>query len=61
MPFPCNGILLFWGNLSRVILVFTVNYSSFLVPYFNSLFYTGTDQEPSIYANWTEKPVYVRY
>ena len=38
IPFPCNGILLIQGNLPRVIFVFTLNYSSFLIPYFNLLF-----------------------
>ena len=37
-PFPCNGILLIQGNLPRVILVFTLNYASFLIPHFNLLF-----------------------
>ena len=32
-----NGILLIQGNLSRVILVFTLNYASFLIPYFSLL------------------------
>ena len=39
MPFPCNGIVLIQGNLPRVILVFTLDYASFLIPYFNLLFY----------------------
>ena len=38
MQFPCNGILLIQANLPRVILVFTLNYASFLIPYFNLLF-----------------------
>ena len=38
MPFPCNGFLLIQGNLPRVILVFTMKYASFLIPYCNLLF-----------------------
>ena len=38
MPFPFIGILLIQCNLTRVILVFTLNYASFLFPYINLLF-----------------------
>ena len=33
MPFPCNGIVLIQGNLPKVILVFTLKYASFIIPY----------------------------
>ena len=34
-PFPCNYILLVQGSLPRVFPVFTLNYASLLIPYFN--------------------------
>ena len=39
MPFPCNGIfLLIQGNSPRVFPMFTLNYASFPIPYFNFLY-----------------------
>ena len=35
MPFPCNSVFIIQGNLPGVILVFTLNYASFHIPYFN--------------------------
>ena len=32
MQFLCNGIVIIHGNLPRVILMFTLNYASFLIP-----------------------------
>ena len=37
MLFPCNGILLIQGHSLRVILLFTLNYASFLISFLNLL------------------------
>ena len=39
MLFHCNGIFLIQGNLPRVFPMFTLNYASFPIPYFNLLFF----------------------
>ena len=36
MPFPCNGILLFQGNLPRVLSVLVLKIASCLIPYIDS-------------------------
>ena len=38
MPFPCNGILVVLGNLTRILPVSSLIYASFLIPSFNIKF-----------------------